>query len=171
MRLLSFMLLKVMADQRVQPLQQQKFAQPPEQNRVTNRRWIALLIVVLAIAFLLGTSGFQTYWSKERRLISAAREIVAALTAYSLASPGTAKDFPLELSDLKHDPRMLADKSYLAILPVDPIAQTMEWGVVRNKKNQVIGVHSLSNATPTLFAKLFSFRGGEKYSDWEFLAE
>ena len=37
--------------------------------------------------------------------------------------------------------------------------------------NQVIGVHSLSNDAPTLFAKLFSFRGGEKYSDWEFLAE
>jgi hypothetical protein len=155
----------------VKPLQPQKFAQPPEQNRVANRVWIALLVVALALAFLLGTSGLRTYWSKERRLISAAGEIVAALTAYSLASPGTAKDFPLELADLRHDPRMLSDVSYLAILPVDPIAQTMEWGIVRNKNNQIIGVHSLSNATPTLFAKLFSFRRGEEYSDWKFLAE
>jgi hypothetical protein len=155
----------------VKPLQPQKFAQPPEQNRVTNRVWIALLVVALAIAFLLGTIGFQTYWNKERRLIAAAGEIVAALNAYRAASPGTAKEFPLELADLRHDPRMLADVSYLAILPVDPIAQTMEWGVIRNKNDQVIGVHSLSSETPTLFAKLFSFRGGEKYADWKFLVE
>lgn len=69
------------------------------------------------------------------------------------------------------DPRMLAEKSYLLNLPVDPITKKQEWGVVRNKDHQVIGVHSLSNYVPTLFAKLFSFHGGEKYSDWKFLAE
>ena len=50
---------------------------------------------------------------------------------------------------------MLADKVYLATLPVDPVAQKIEWEVVRNQKNEVIGVHRLSNGTPTLFAKLF----------------
>ena len=94
--------------------QLQKFAQPPEQNRVTNGRWIALLVVAVGIALLLGTTGFQTYWNKERRLISAADEIVAALKGYSNVSPGTAKDFPLELADLRHDPRMLAEMSYLS---------------------------------------------------------
>ena len=69
-----------------------------------------------------------------------------------------------------HDPRMLSDKRYLTILPVDPITQKQEWGIVRNKANQVIGV-SLSNEAPTLFAKLFAFRGGDKYSDWIFRAE
>ena len=48
-----------------------------------------------------------------------------------------------------------ADKSYLRVLPVDPITQKQEWGVVRNKDHQVIGVHSVSNDAPTLFAKLF----------------
>jgi type II secretory pathway pseudopilin PulG len=149
----------------------QTLAQPPKQNRITHRRGIALLIVVLAIAFLLGTSGFQTYWSKERRLILAAGEIFAALNAYRAASPGTAKEFPLELADLQRDPRMLADVSHLSVLPVDPIALKQDWGVVRNKNNQIIGVHSLSAASPTWFARLFSLRGGEKYADWKFLAE
>ena len=147
------------------------FSQPTRPDRVINRRWIATLVMTLALALMLGTSGFQTYWSKERRLIAAADEIVVALKAYSNASPGTAKEFPLELAGLAHDPRMLAGKSYLTALPLDPITQKQEWGVVRNKDNQVIGVHSLSNDAPTLFAKLFSFRGGEKYSDWEFLTE
>ena len=151
--------------------QLQKFAQPPEQNRVTNGRWIALLVVAVGIALLLGTTGFQTYWNKERRLISAADEIVAALKGYSNVSPGTAKDFPLELADLRRDPRMLAEVSYLSVLPVDPVAQTQDWGVIRNKNNQVSGVHSLSNESPTLFATFFSLRSGEKYSDWKFLAE
>jgi hypothetical protein len=148
-----------------------KTNQSLKSDRVIHRGWIALLVVALGIAFLFGTSGFQTYWSKERRLIVAADEIVTALKAYGDASPGTAKEFPLELADLIHDPRMLADKGYLSTLPVDPIAQKQEWGVVRNQNNQVIGVHSLSNDSPTLFAKLLSLRGGEKYSDWKFLAE
>ncbi len=161
------------------------FSQPTRLDRVINRRWIATLVMTLALALMLGTSGFQTYWSKERRLIAAADEIVVALKAYSNASPGTAKEFPLELTDLMRDPRMLANKSYLRVLPVDPINQKsylrvlpvdpinqkQDWGVVRNKDHQVIGVHSLSNDAPTLFATLFSFRGGEKYSDWKFLAE
>ncbi len=33
----------------------------------------------------------------------------------------------MELADLKRDPRMLAEKVYLATLPVDPITQTQEW--------------------------------------------
>ncbi len=140
-------------------------------ERVLHRGWIALLVAAFAIALLLGTSGFQTYFSKEHRMIAAGNEIVAALKAYRDASPGTAKEFPLELADLKRDPRMLSEKIYLAALPVDPISQKQEWGVVRNKNNQVIGVHSLSSGTPTLLAKLFSLRGGEKYSDWKFLAE
>ena len=140
-------------------------------RRPIKRRPIVLLIVAFSIALLLATSGFQTYWSKERRLIAAAGEIVAALKAYRNGSPGTAKEFPLALADLSRDPRMLSDTRYLATLPVDPITQKQEWGVVRNKNNQVIGVHSLSSATPTMFAKLFAFRSGNKYSDWTFVAD
>lgn len=70
-----------------------------------------------------------------------------------------------------HDPRMLSDKRYLTTLPVDPMTQKKEWGMVRNKANHVIGVHSLSNEAPTLFAKLFAFRGGDRHSEWKFTAE
>ena len=86
-------------------------------------------------------------------MIAAADEIVTALKAYRDASPGTAKEFPLELANLKHDPRMLADVGYVTDFPVDPIAQKQTWGVLRNKNNQVIGVHSLSNDAPMLFAR------------------
>jgi hypothetical protein len=145
--------------------------QSPGPDRMISRRGVVILIATLGLAFLLGTSGFQTYWSKERRLIAAADEIISALKAYRDASPGTAKEFPLELADLMRDPRMLADRSYMSTLPIDPITQKQEWGVLRNANNQVIGVHSLSTESPTLFAKLPSFRGGEAYSDWKFSAE
>jgi hypothetical protein len=148
-----------------------KTIQAARADRLFNPRWITLLVIALSFALLLGTSGFQTYWSKERRLDNAADEIIVALKAYRDASPGTAKEFPLELQDLNRDPRMLADKSYLLSLPVDPITQKQEWGVVRNQSNQVVGVHSLSNESPTSFAQLLSFRGGDKYSDWKFVAE
>ena len=140
-------------------------------HRPIKRGHIVVLIVAFAIALLLATSGFQTFWSKERRLIAAAEEIVTALKAYRDGSPGTAEEFPLELGDLSHDPRLLSDRRYLTTLPVDPITQKQEWGMVRNKVNQVIGVHSLSNETPTIFAQLLAFKGSEKYSDWKFSAE
>lgn len=141
------------------------------EHRPIKRRQIIGFVLALVLAFLFSSGGFQTYWSKERRLISAGNEIVGAIKTYRDVSPGTAKDFPLELADLRHDPRMLAEVSYLSVLPVDPVAQNQEWGVVRNDKNQVIGVYSRSNEAPTLFAKLFSFRGGDRYSDWKFTAE
>ncbi len=148
-----------------------KSNQSLKSERVVHRGLTALLVAAFAFALMLGTSGFQTYWSKERRVVAAADEIVMALKIYRDASPGTAKEFPLELANLMRDPRMLADKGYLATLPVDPITLKQEWGVVRNKNNQVIGVHSLSNDSPTLFATFVSLRGGEKYSGWTFVAE
>ncbi len=69
------------------------------------------------------------------------------------------------------DPRMLADKGYIATLPVDPSTLKQEWDVVRNKNNQLIGVHSLSKDTPTPFSRLLSFRGGDRYSNWQFIAQ
>ena len=120
---------------------------------------------------MFGTSGFRIYWSKKRRFIAAADEIVTALKAYRDSSPGTAKELPLELTDLNHDPRMFADISYLATLPVDPITLRQDWGVERDKNNHVVGVHSWSNDSPTLFARILSFRRGDKYTDWKFLAE
>lgn len=145
-----------------------KTNQPLKSERVVHRGWIALLVVALVIAFLLGTSGFQTYWSKERRLIAAADEIVTALKAYRDASPGTAKEFPQELADLMRDPRMLADKGYLTVLPVDPISLRQEWGTIRDKDGRVIGVHSLSTGSPTWIGTLLSLQSGATYKDWQF---
>jgi hypothetical protein len=146
-------------------------AQKNKSNRVIRPGWLAMLVAAFALAFLFGTNGFQTFWSKERRLVAAADEIVIALKAYRDASPGTDKTYPLQLLDITRDPRMLADKGYLLSLPVDPITLKQEWGVIKNKNDQVIGVHSLSNEMPTLFSKFFLFQRGEKYSDWKFLAE
>ena len=142
-----------------------------QSNRLIKPWGVAALVIAFGISFLLGTEDFQIYLSKERRLIEAGEVIAKALRTYRDASPGSAKDFPTELTDLLHDPRMLADKSYFTTLPVDPLTQKQEWGVIRNKINQVVGVHSLSTEPPTIYAKLFSFRGGGKYSDWKFTAE
>ena len=64
---------------------------------MSKRPFIALFIVLLA-ALLLATTGFQTYWNKERRLIASADEIVTALKAYCDGSPGTAKEFPSKIN-------------------------------------------------------------------------
>ena len=96
-----------------------------------------------------------------RPTLQANGNIVASI-GISLPGSGTGDIWK---SNLKHDPRMLADVGYLTDFPVDPIAQKQTWSVVRNKNHQVVGVHSLSNEAPTLFAPWFAFRGGAKYSN------
>ena len=76
-----------------------------QSNRLIKPLGIATLVIAFSISFLLGTEGFQTYLSKERCLIEAGEVLASALRIYRDASPGSAKDFPTELTDLLHDPR------------------------------------------------------------------
>ena len=133
----------------------------------TNISVIAGLIVAVAFAILMAT-GLDTYLNQERRLVNAGKEIVTALEAYRAASPGSAKELPRSLEDLKHDPRQLAEIGYLTTLPVDPMTQKQEWGVIKNQDEQIIGVHSLSTGTPTWIGRILSLQSGGAYADWKF---
>ena len=149
---------------------QQTMKTPPP-SPPTHRLRASLIVAVIAaiaVALLLGT-GLETYLNQERRLVSAGQEIVAALEAYRAASPGSAKELPRDLSELLHDPRMLADKGNLSTLPVDPMTQKQEWGVIKNNAKQIIGVHNLSSATPTWIGRILSLRSGDTYAHWQFL--
>ena len=134
----------------------------------TNIGVIAGLILAVAFAILMAT-GLDTYLNQERRLVSAGKEIVAALEAYRANSPGSAKELPRSLEDLKHDPRQLAEIGYLTTLPVDPMTQKQEWGVIKNQGEQIIGVHSLSTGTPTWMGRILSLQSGKTFADWQFL--
>ena len=143
----------------------------PPPSPPTHRLRASLIVAVIAavaFALLLGR-GLETYLNQERRLVTAGQEIVTALAAYRAASPGSAKELPRDLSELLHDPRMLADKGYLATLPVDPVTQKQEWGVIKNQAEQIIGVHSLSTATPTWIGRILSRQSGSTYADWQFV--
>ena len=125
------------------------------------------LIVIVAIA-VLSLTGLETYLNQERRLVNAGSEIVAALEAYRAHSPGSAKELPRSLEDLQHDPRQLAEIGYLNSVPIDPITLKQEWGVIKNQGEQIIGVHSLSTATPTWIGRILSMQSGGSYTDWKF---
>ena len=139
--------------------------QPEARSR---KVFVALVILIGAIAVFLAT-GLDSYLNQERRLVSAGNEIVAALEAYRANSPGSAKELPRSLEDLKHDPRQLAEIGYLTSLPVDPITQKQEWGVIKNQGEQIVGVHSLSTGTPTWVGRILSLQGGGTYADWKFV--
>ena len=149
----------------------QQIMKTPPPSPPTHRLRASLIVAVIAavaFALLLGT-GLETYLNQERRLVTAGQEIVATLEAYRATSPGSAKELPRSLEDLLHDPRMLADKGYLATLPVDPVTQKQEWGVIKNQAEQIIGVHSLSTATPTWIGRILSRQSGSTYADWQFV--
>ena len=129
---------------------------------------IVFLILAVVVALLLGT-GLETYLNQERRLVSSGQEIVTSLEAYRTASPGSAKELPHPLDDLLHDPRMLADKGYLSTLPVDPLTQKQERGVIKNQAEQIVGVHSLATTTPTWIGQILSLQSGDTYAEWQFL--
>ena len=149
----------------------QQIMKTPPPSPPTHRLRASLIVAVIAavaFALLLGT-GLETYLNQKRRLVTAGQEIVTALAAYRAASPGSAKELPRDLSELLHDPRMLADKGYLATLPVDPVTQKQEWGVIKNQAEQIIGVHSLSTGAPTWIGRILSLQSGSTYADWQFV--
>lgn len=71
-----------------------KSLHPADSDRIIDPRWIAALVIALGLAFLFSTSGFQTYWSNERRVIAAAEEIVTALNGYVMPRQAQQKNFP-----------------------------------------------------------------------------
>ena len=149
-------------------------------NDFSRQRGYTYLMVLFMIAIMgvMLAAGAQVWHQaaqreKERELLFVGNQFRQAIGQYYLRSPGTAKKFPDELSDLLKDERQLATQRYLRKIYRDPITGEAEWGLVQVAGSGIAGVYSLSQEEPLKSSNFRladeAFEGAAKYSDWKFV--
>ncbi len=141
-------------------------------------------IVLLAILGLVGAATLKATAlmqraAAEEELLATGAAFMRALRSYAAATPPGRSPRPASLHDLLRDPRYPGLRRHLRKIYLDPVTGKAEWGVIYRDGGDgsggsgVIGVHSLSQATPL---KVANFRpgfeglaGSAKLSDWRFV--
>lgn len=145
-------------------------------KRARGFTYVALLIAMAIVGA--GLAGAAEMWSqgerreRERELLFIGGEFRRAIERYYQQSPGVAKSYPQELSDLVEDRRFPTPRRHLRRMYRDPMTGKAEWGVLEAPTGGIMGVRSLSDAE-TLKKAGFAvenraLEGAASYSQWEF---
>jgi type II secretory pathway pseudopilin PulG len=140
--------------------------------------FLALLFAVAIVGGALSASA--SLWSgtqqreRETQLLWAGEQFRQALVAYAQAAGAGAQAFPRTLDDLLLDPRSAAPRRFLRRIYDDPMTRSTDWGVVRNERGLIVGVHSRSEARPMRRANFApehaGFEDAATYAEWRFMA-
>lgn len=139
--------------------------------------YLGVLFAVALMGIALAATG--TLWSalmqreKERELLFIGNEFRKAIQQYYDRSPGVAKRYPARLEDLLQDDRHLTIVRHLRRVYRDPMTKKAEWGIVESPFGGIMGVYSLSGASPIKkanFPELYkSFEDKKRYDEWKFV--
>jgi type II secretory pathway pseudopilin PulG len=145
------------------------------QKKQSGFTYMAILFVIAIAGVMLAVTGIN--WSqasqreKERELLFVGNQFRQAIALYYEKSPGI-KRYPHALEDLLKDQRQLGIQRYLRKIYLDPMTRKTEWGAIAAPDGGIMGVHSLSDATPLKSSNFDyvdqAFEGANKYSDWVF---
>jgi type II secretory pathway pseudopilin PulG len=155
---------------------------PTEQNTVTGKTgkqsgftYIALLIAVAILSATLAAVAEVAYTmvqrDREKELIFVGHQFRQAINSYYASN----RRYPKQLQDLLLDNQDAGVKRYLRKIFVDPVTGNADWGLVKIGDDEIIGVHSLSEAEPIKKAGFrpidIDLADREKYSEWIFMAK
>jgi len=131
---------------------------------------VAVAGLLLAVASEVWSQSRQR--EKEKELLFVGGQFREAIALYYQRTPGAVKRYPEKLEDLLEDKRYLSMQRYLRKIYPDPITSKAAWGLVAAPGGGIMGVYSLSGATP-IKSDNFSpadeaFTGSKKYSEWRF---
>lgn len=138
---------------------------------------MALLVVVFASSLALGAALPDKYQQakreRETQLLFAGQQYASAIKLFYENPYVSVRRYPETLNELLIDNRTPVPRHHLRQLYRDPITGSAEWGVVKNEEDQIIGVFSLSKATPlrTNFGEqeMVAIAAGGKYEDIKFV--
>jgi len=148
-------------------------------NRRRTGSGFAYVAMLFALAvFGIGLAAVGQNWrnvsdrDKEDELLQVGEAYAHAIGQYYEHSPGIPKTYPLQLVDLLEDKRFVGTERYLRQLYRDPVSNSAQWGIVREKGGGIIGVYSLSEKA-TLRKRVQALGDtmvmGKRYSEWKFV--
>ncbi len=139
--------------------------------------YLTVLFAIAVAGVVLANAGID--WSqeaqreKEKELLFVGNQYRQAIALYYERTPGAAKRYPARLEDLLTDNRYNPPQHYLRKLYRDPILNQKQWGIIAAPEGGIMGVHSLSYASPIKTTNFRyadrAFEGMTKYSDWSFV--
>ncbi len=133
---------------------------------------ILMAIIAIAAAASIQLGSVTQRRDAERELLFLGSQFRAALTSYALASAPNQPRFPKTFEQLLRDPRVPGMRRHLRRMPIDPLTGKDEWGVVRSADGYIVGVYSLSEATPikrgNFDADFGEFANASSYRQWVF---
>lgn len=137
--------------------------------------YLALLLMVAMLGAAVAAVG--PIWSaaqqrdKERYLLHVGEQFRRAIAQYYESSPGE-KQYPQRFDDLLLDPRYAGIRRYLRQVYRDPMTNSTQWGTIAAPQGGIMGVYSLSTATPMkqdgFPEKQQGFVGKSSYAHWHF---
>jgi len=137
---------------------------------------VGMLILIMLAGLVLTEAGakFSDARKREREqeLLKVGDTIRKAIGNYYNQTPGVVKQYPPNLEALLRDNRFPVPKRYLRKLYLDPVTQREGWGILEAPSGGVMGVYSLSAASPYKtknFRPLYRhFENQKYYGEWYF---
>jgi type II secretory pathway pseudopilin PulG len=135
---------------------------------------LTLAILTASLAAASGVWEVAQRRDKEAELLFVGSEFRRALASYAAsAPPGSTQQYPNSLEDLLKDQRFPNVKRHLRKVFVDPMTNSLEWGLQRNAEGGIVGIFSRSEQEPlkkTNFRPADqAFEDKKKYTEWVFL--
>ncbi len=137
------------------------------------------LLMLLAVIGIAATASVQLGSVVQRRhaeqeLLFLGSQFRAALSSYANGSAPNQPRFPRTFEQLLRDPRVPGVRRHLRRVPIDPLTGKDEWGIVRSADGYIVGIFSLSEASPikrgNFNAEFAEFAAATSYRNWVFKA-
>jgi hypothetical protein len=137
---------------------------------------ILFAIFILSIAVFLSSYSYKIDSQREREfeLLFIGHQFEIAIESYYNNSPDGIKDLPLKIEDLLLDKRTLIPLRHLRKIYIDPMTNSIDWGLIKNDSGGIVGIYSLSESKPLIKSSEFykqykdEFNNAQTYSDWKF---
>ncbi|MET3109171.1 type II secretory pathway pseudopilin PulG [Oxalobacteraceae bacterium GrIS 2.11] len=133
------------------------------------------LVAILSLLTLTTVETWKTIEQreKEKELLFVGEQYRHAIGLYYELSPGSVKKYPATVNDLLQDKRATRLIRPLRQLFLDPMNSSPQWGIVEAPGGGIMGVFSLSTATPIkqdgFTAEEADFTGQAQYQGWKFI--
>lgn len=134
----------------------------------------AVALMGVSLALIATVSSQIQQREKEKQLLFIGKQFMQAINSYyENPPPGQAKQLPKKLDDLVEDRRAATIQRHLRKIFFDPFTASIEWGLIKDAGNGIVGVYSQSEIKPIKKAnfdhEFVSFTDKDHYSDWKFI--
>lgn len=151
----------------------------PHNYSDTERGYIylwTLFAVALAGVMLAGVGPMwqmESQREKEMELLFVGDQFRRAIESYYDNSTGRGKRYPESLEQLLEDKSSVATRRHLRKIFLDPMTNSLDWGLIEQPETGISGIYSQSTKIPLKRAnfpeKYSAFSEAKSYQDWKFV--